>query len=315
MINDSLPAIPDLTLLRPDTGTQLTTRVVDATAVELTTRAANGSPGLRFEVDLADAVGYWQPGLRGARTLPPDWAAPTVTSLVLSAPAGALYNAAGEVLFGWAASEAVAELSVRFGVSEERKSFTVEVRPIRPIQTDLVIIMDAARSGLADTIRRLGAWLSARCAGDILSPPPIARQPVYSTWYAFTEDIDADRITAEAKLAAQLGCGSVFIDHGWQRHCDGRGFHGCGDGCPTRSSSPTWNPPCKPSTSTARASRSGSHPCSSAATATPTVTSERSPRTGNRNSTARSSIPVVPRYAPSWSTPACGSSPMTASTS
>src|SRR6185312_2699320 len=48
----------------------------------------------------------------------------------------------------------------------------------------------------------------------------------------FTQDIDADVVAAESALAVGLGCGSVFIDDGWQRYAHGRGYDGCGDWVP-----------------------------------------------------------------------------------
>lgn len=232
LLDDAAGAIPAITQIRVDPGTRLTTSTLGPAAIELTASAAGGRPALQVEVDLADAVGYWHPNRRSMRALPPDWTEPTVTSLVNSAPVGAIYNAAGEVLVGWAAGDGVTELSVQFGVSEKGKSFDIEVRSVRQRDTDLVVVLDGARDCLADTVRRLVNWLSARCAGNILEPPPVAREPVYSTWYTFTQDINAELVTTEATLATELGCGSVFIDDGWQRHGRGRGYQGCGDWVP-----------------------------------------------------------------------------------
>ena len=90
--------------LRPNVGTRMVTRSVASSALEVTASADDAKPALLFEVDLADAVGYWYPGHRSGRTLPPNWSGSTVTSLVHGAPVGALYDADGEVLLGWAAA-------------------------------------------------------------------------------------------------------------------------------------------------------------------------------------------------------------------
>ena len=227
--------IPNLTVLEPDPGTDLTARSLPGALVELTVSAVDGLPGLRLEVDLGAAVAYWHPGRRTERALTPDWAGQAETSLVQSAPTGALYDAAGRVLLGWAAGELVAELSVRCGVSEERKSFVVEVRPVRPLAADLVVVLDGSGGALAATVQRLGKWLSAHHVDGVLTAPAMTRAPVYSTWYSFTQDIDADRLLAEAELATDLGCPAVFIDDGWQRFGHGRGYQGCGDWLPDES--------------------------------------------------------------------------------
>ena len=206
----------------------------------------DGRPGALFEIDLGAAAGYWHPGGRGMRALPPDWAAPARTSLVQSAPAGALYDAAGTVLLAWAASDSVGELCVRCGVSEERKTFVVEVKAVRPRRSAIVIHLDASGGPLAPTVRRLARWLSTQCAGTPLPPPDVARLPVYSTWYTFSQEIDADLVEAEAALATKLGCGTVFIDDGWQQLGNGRGYQGCGDWLPDQQqiSRPRGNRPC-----------------------------------------------------------------------
>ena len=85
---------------------------------------------------------------------------------------------------------------------------------------------------LAAAVARLADWLAGRLAAVPLPVPPVARRPVYSTWYTFTQDLDQDRVAAETALAVQLGCGSVFVDDGWQRLAVGRGYAGCGDWVP-----------------------------------------------------------------------------------
>jgi melibiase-like protein len=224
--------ISGLTVLQPVGTTELSGELLDENVVRINASANDRRPSLRLEVDLADAAGYWQPGGRSPRLLAPDWAGPTVTSLVRSAPVGALYSSDGRVLLGWAASEAVSELEITYGVSEERKSFVVQVQPTRPLGTDLTLVLDGSRAGLVDTVRRLCTWTSEQCRGEPLVPPPVARRPVYSTWYTFAQDVSAELVGSEATLAVELGCGSVFIDDGWQQHGRGRGYQGCGDWLP-----------------------------------------------------------------------------------
>ncbi|GAA1835922.1 glycoside hydrolase family 36 protein [Microlunatus capsulatus] len=224
-----LPGVPGLRLARPDPGTTATTTSSGPGLLEVSLAAGDGRPGLRLEVDLADAVAWWHPMAAGTRPLPPDWSGRTVTSLVSSVPLGALHDATGRVLLGWAADEDVAELAVTLGVSEEHKTFVVEARPVRPRATPLRVLLDTSGETLATVAQRLTGWLSDRHAEPPLDPPPAARVPVYSTWYTFTQDVDDAVVTAEGALAARLGCGSLFLDDGWQRFARGRGYQGCGD--------------------------------------------------------------------------------------
>ena len=127
---DAATVLPHLTLLRPGPENELITEPANQVGVPLTVTAPAGAElRLRIEVELTDAVGYWHPAQGSMRSLPADWAGQSVTSLVNSAPVGALYSADGQVLFGWAADEPVDELTIGYGVSEEHKTFAVSSTP------------------------------------------------------------------------------------------------------------------------------------------------------------------------------------------
>ena len=74
--------------------------------------------------------------------------------------------------------------------------------------------------------------MSRRIVEPALAVPPLAIEPVYSTWYTFIQDVNAEVIESEAALAVPMGCGSVFIDDGWKQLAVGRGYQGCGDWVP-----------------------------------------------------------------------------------
>lgn len=188
---------------------------------------------LRLEVDLGAAIGYWHPEAGEYRTLPPDWAARTSTSLVCGAPVGCLYDAAGESLFAWALNELVDELEIRYGVSEEHKTFAIELHA-RPHATErrLNLLTGTTRRPLAELTSTLATWLTGQIETSPLPVSDVARRPVYSTWYTFTQELDQASVEAEIALGVQLGLGSVFVDDGWQRLAFGRGYGGCGDWLP-----------------------------------------------------------------------------------
>ncbi len=231
---DAATVLPHLTLLRPGPENELNTEPANQVGVPLRVTAPAGAVlSLRIEVELADAVGYWHPAQKSMRSLPADWAGQSVTSLVNSAPVGALYSADGQVLFGWAADEPVDELTIRYGVSEEHKTFAVQLHAAAaPESRRLQLMLDAAGGSVAEVVQRLAGWMSARIDEPVLSVPALAIEPVYSTWYTFTQDVSAEVIESESAMAVSMGCGAVFIDDGWQKLAVGRGYQGCGDWVP-----------------------------------------------------------------------------------
>ncbi|MGW2399094.1 glycoside hydrolase family 36 protein [Kitasatospora sp. NPDC001664] len=189
--------------------------------------SADGGPvEVRLSVPLGDAAGYWHPQGGWRRTLTADWEGKAAVSLVDALATGCLYDHAGTTLLTFAAADPVPEARLRFGVSEETDSFVVQLLlPPAPGGHRLLFVPRSA--SVATAMRTLRAWYAAG-----ITPMPVpdgARTPVYSTWYAFNQQVDADSVTAEAALATTLGFGALILDDGWQLGGHGRGYAGCGD--------------------------------------------------------------------------------------
>ncbi|WP_265520810.1 glycoside hydrolase family 36 protein [Oerskovia flava] len=184
-----------------------------------------------LEVPLGDAIAYWNPRGSGERPqLPADWSGSDATSFVSSAPMGCLYDAAGGTLLAFAADEVVHEVNLRFGVWEEGRSFVVRID--LPSGSDEVTLA-LARPGrpFHESVAQLSGWVRSR-RGSSLAVPAAAVEPVFSTWYAFGQDLAAEAVEQEALEAVALGCRSVFVDDGWQELGDGRLYAGVGDWVP-----------------------------------------------------------------------------------
>lgn len=214
-------------------GVEARTEAGDGLVV-LVLRVAAGIPlSVDVETPLGAAVGLWNPNVRGRRTLPPDWANTWTSSLVHSTPLLVLHDAGARALFGIADAEVVDEVHLTGGVSEERKCLLLRIEHApRPEPWTARIAFLAGQPAFAQAVEALASWQRDGAAADPLPLPPAAVEPVYSTWYTYTQDVDEARVTAEAELAAELGCASVFIDDGWQQHAHGRGYAGCGDWIP-----------------------------------------------------------------------------------
>jgi alpha-galactosidase len=188
---------------------------------------------LELELPLGAGVGLWTPDARGHRTLPPDWANRTTTSLVQSAPVVVLHDAAGVALWGLACSEVVGEIRISGGVSEEHKSVRLALHAA-PEDHDRVlrVAITDAPTPLADAVGELSTWLGEVNQITALPLPRAATEPVFSTWYTYTQDVNHDNVFAEGRMAAELGCRSLFVDDGWQVGGHGRGYGRCGEWIP-----------------------------------------------------------------------------------
>ncbi|MFC8506626.1 glycoside hydrolase family 36 protein [Streptomyces sp. NPDC057411] len=189
--------------------------------------SADGLPvEIRLSVPLGDAAGYWHPQGGWRRTLVADWEGRSRVSLVSGAAAGCLYEHSGATLLAFAAADPVPETDVRFGVSEENDTHVVHLN--LPAATGPHRLLLVPRSpSVAAALRPLRAWFAAD--RPPMPVPDTARLPVYSTWYAFNQDVSAAAVETQAVIAADLGCRVLILDDGWQAYGNGRGYAGCGD--------------------------------------------------------------------------------------
>ncbi|WP_433242726.1 glycoside hydrolase family 36 protein [Streptosporangium sp. CA-135522] len=185
---------------------------------------SEGETEIRLSVPLGDAVGFWHPTRSWSRPLVADWAGLAHVSLVQGGAAGCLYDSAGRSMLAFAAVDSVPEVVMRFGVSEETKTFVVHLT-VPASASPYKMIFSRTAPSVAAAMRGLRTWLGAGLA----PVPEAARLPVYSTWYSFTQDVEESAVEAEAALAAELGCGVIIIDDGWQELGNGRGYPGVGD--------------------------------------------------------------------------------------
>lgn len=188
---------------------------------------ADGLPvEIRLSVPLADAAGYWHPQGGWRRTLVADWEGRSRVSLVAGAAAGCLYEHSGATLLAFAAADPVPEADIRFGVSEENDTHVVHLTLPASDGPHRLLLVPRAPS-VAAALRPLRAWFAAD--RPPMPVPDAARLPVYSTWYAFNQDVTATAVETQAGIAAELGCGALILDDGWQAYGNGRGYAGCGD--------------------------------------------------------------------------------------
>ncbi|WP_432164700.1 glycoside hydrolase family 36 protein [Streptomyces sp. bgisy031] len=189
----------------------------------------DGRAVIRLDVPLGDAVGYWHPSAGWNRHLPADWEGWRRVGLVDSAPIGCLFDSTGNAVLGFASDRLESETRIRFGVSEELARYGVWLAMDLAAGQTCRIRLAAPGQSAASALRSLTQWLAT---GEELAVPDAARVPAYSTWYSFHQDMKAAEVEAEAKIAADLGCGVLLLDDGWQLHAQGRGYAGCGDWTP-----------------------------------------------------------------------------------
>ena len=171
------------------------------------------------------------------------WKTPYRSELAHETPVAVGFNSAGVSPVAIACSEAMERLV--FGLYAEERSCDVIGRCeffTRPTvaRKEYVakVMLDRRGRNWSETVTSCSRWVAKENGFKTAYAPEAAFDPLYSTWYAFLQDVHADELETEAKLAAEIGMKTMILDDGWQKE-ESKGFYtATGDWMPVKSRFP-----------------------------------------------------------------------------
>ncbi len=87
---------------------------------------------------------------------------------------------------------------------------------------------------LSQALRGVADWWAGQEGYTPAPVPDAARKPIYSTWYSFHQNITADEVVEQCRLAKEIGFDAVIVNDGWQTLDSRRGYAYTGDWKPVR---------------------------------------------------------------------------------
>ena len=139
-------------------------------------------------------------------------------------------EAFNDLVFGLYADDRTCEMVGRC------EFFTAPSAPLR--EYEVSVMLDRRGGDFAATVRDCSEWISKKNGFVEAHAPDAAFDPLYSTWYAYLQDVNAGELEKEALLAAALGMKTMILDDGWQK-VDSRAFYSAtGDWLPVASRFP-----------------------------------------------------------------------------
>ena len=190
---------------------------------------------IRWTYPCKNVFSQWNPQLWSARTLNPNWMPIKNSSRSAEGmPVQMHLSCDGINEITVSVSDTLTPMEIATGVIEETAEisykltlFTRLVSPMHKYET--VLTIDTRRlpyeEVLADTSR---SWYEGTAV------PDAAKEPMYSTWYSYHQNLEHDELIKELKSAKQLGMETVIVDDGWQTRDGQRGYAHCGDWEPER---------------------------------------------------------------------------------
>lgn len=182
------------------------------------------------------AVGRWFPSAyQYQRGVKQTWSSFSNSSYVYNAPLYSYFDSDDTNLLTVAISDGFTSWEFQSGINEETRELEFTAHPCLSTADYIKFSMfvDRSKRPYFESIRDVADWWSS-LNGKVRKIPECAYDPVYSTWYSFHRDIDIDKVLAECKVAAKIGCKTVFIDDGWATPHITQSFEHAGDWKPNR---------------------------------------------------------------------------------
>jgi alpha-galactosidase len=171
------------------------------------------------------------------------WSTKCKSQLAENMPVAVAFNPTGVSPVAIACSEAFNFLEYGLYVDDRtceivgRCEFFVQtVAPLKEYEAS--VLLDRRGRNWAETVKSCSQWVESKNSFIPASVPESAYDPLYSTWYAYLQDVHDKELEREALLAASLGMKTMILDDGWQKE-DSKGFYSkAGDWMPVKSRFP-----------------------------------------------------------------------------
>ncbi len=190
---------------------------------------------LEWKFPAVGVLGVWKPTADFSKRIEADWELGNHESRIsIDAPVLALFRANDENGLCFSCSNAINRIEMSAKYREEDNNFYCQVilfteckYPIKDFSID--IRLDSRKMPFFEALRQTSTWWESY---EFLKPayvPNITKQPLYSTWYQFHQDLDEQLLLKECSIAKKMGFEAIIIDDGWQTKDNNRGYDYTGD--------------------------------------------------------------------------------------
>lgn len=178
---------------------------------------------------------FWSPDLHCGTHLDPFWGLTNAgSSLAYRMPLYEYFDDNNTNCLTIACSEVLRKVDAVLGIMEEGCAICSELRFFRESEApakhyETKILLDKRPVFWSESIREASDWMSRVNGYESFPVNESAFEPLYSSWYQFHQNVNAEAIEQECRIAADLGMKTVILDDGWQTTDGNRGYAFCGD--------------------------------------------------------------------------------------
>lgn len=195
---------------------------------------------LQWKIPNIAVKGVWKPTTDFSKRIQADWELDHMESRIsIDAPVICLFGQDDNNVLTFSCENAINTLELNARLREEDNHFYCHItffseqeQAISHFKTKIRI--DFRNIHFSNSLKEVSKWWETF---EMLKPtgvPAIAKQPIYSTWYQFHQNLEENLVLSECKTAYDMGYKAIIIDDGWQTHDSNRGYDFTGDWQPDR---------------------------------------------------------------------------------
>lgn len=189
---------------------------------------------LKWSFPILDIAGRWHPVCLLDRELKADWNRGLKSMTAQSAPVMTFFSEDGSNRYTIAVSETRKEVIMNCGVHEEDGTMYCVIdmnlgEEITNKDYEVRLLVDERDIPYYQSLHEVQEWWEKECNIESTNIPKEAKEPMYSLWYSYHQELKDDVIEKECIAAKKLGFKTVIVDDGWQTDDTNRGYAFCGD--------------------------------------------------------------------------------------
>ena len=187
--------------------------------------------------DVPGVMYQWNACCRLSRDLNPHWDDRFHSMLSSHAPVTCYFDGADTNRYCWALSECGKLVELKNGLRDQTGSlnlhFSFGTRQFTDrYETEITLYVDTRPIPLRSAVEDVAAWWVQDCGMTPMKVPDDAREPLYSFWYSYHQDVNEADVEAECRRAKELGFSLCIVDDGWQTEDNAGAYPYCGDWLP-----------------------------------------------------------------------------------
>lgn len=195
---------------------------------------------LSWKIPAINVKGIWKPTTDFSKRIQADWELDHMESRIsIDAPVINLFGHDDSNVLTFACSNVINKIEMNSRICEEDNYFYCYVTFFSELEEPLSnfkaqILLDYRNLHFSECLKEVSKWWETFENLAPASVPLIAKEPLYSTWYQFHQNLNEDVLLRECQMAYDIGFKSIILDDGWQTEDSNRGYDYAGDWQPDR---------------------------------------------------------------------------------